>query len=214
MIDEDFARARERLPEGAWVALEEAHLALRTGGLPCGAALSSPDGVVVARGRNHAYDPPSGTNVLEGTPLAHAELNVLAMVPTDRELGGDTLWSTQQPCSMCTAACEFCGVGSVGFLSADPSFVGTSDARAGRAVDPADELPTGRMWAVLATVMFLQPAVVHDGADHPRVRSNMVIDPDATQLALDCADGRLLGSDLENVLASLWPDLLEAVHGT
>ena len=64
----------------AWVALEGAFEALGAGGLPCGAAISDANGRVVARGRNHAYDPVTGSDVLEGTPLAHAELNALARV--------------------------------------------------------------------------------------------------------------------------------------
>ena len=35
------------------------------GGLTCGAALTDCSGVVIVRGRNHAYDPGDGSDVLE-----------------------------------------------------------------------------------------------------------------------------------------------------
>src|SRR6266699_1641172 len=92
--------------------------------------------------------------LLEQTPLAHAELNVLARVSSDRDLGRDTLWSTQQPCSMCTAAIQFCGVGNTRYLAADPAFLGTDDVRAGKIVDPTLGDPTLGPWAVLATLML------------------------------------------------------------
>jgi tRNA(Arg) A34 adenosine deaminase TadA len=134
----------------AWVALEGAFEALVAGGLPCGAAISDATGQVVARGRNHAYDPVTGSDVLEGTPLAHAELNALARVPTPRDLSGDTLWSTQQPCAMCTSAIEFCGVGDTRYLAADPAFIATDDMRAGVLNDPTRDHPELTVWAILA----------------------------------------------------------------
>jgi tRNA(Arg) A34 adenosine deaminase TadA len=48
-------------------------------------------------------------------------MNALAAVDTAAELGGMTLWSSYQPCSVCAAACEFTGVGRVRFIAPDPS---------------------------------------------------------------------------------------------
>jgi len=97
--------------------LELAHRTLRAGGLACGSVLTDAAGVVVAEGRNRAYDPPGGDGALQGNPLAHAELNALAEIPTGRDLGDCVLWSSQQPCSMCRAAAEFVGVGGVRYLA-------------------------------------------------------------------------------------------------
>jgi tRNA(Arg) A34 adenosine deaminase TadA len=91
-------------------ALELAYASLAGGGLACGAVIADPDGRVIAEGRNRAYDPSGGPDALQGTPLAHAELNAFAAVPTSRELADCTLLSTQEPCSMCT--------GVVGLLAA------------------------------------------------------------------------------------------------
>ncbi len=121
--------AWEDLDPGARTALDEAFKAWRAGGLPCGSAVVDISGAVLARGRNHAYDPPTGSDILEGTPLAHAEMNAMARLDTARDLSTDVLWSTQQPCAMCSAAIEFCGLGSTRYLAADPAFLAGDDPR-------------------------------------------------------------------------------------
>ncbi|HYT11464.1 MAG TPA: nucleoside deaminase [Candidatus Nitrosopolaris sp.] len=206
----DFLAARASLDPGAWRALERALDALRSGGLPCGSCLVDSDGNVIAEGRNHAYDPVSGSDLLEQTPLAHAELNVLARVSSDRDLGRDTLWSTQQPCSMCTAAIQFCGVGNTRYLAADPAFLGTDDVRAGKIVDPTLGDPTLGPWAVLATLMFLHPAIEHAGANSPRVQRNRLLEPEATDLALAVHNEQQFSATtdgLDDVAAGLWSRL-------
>ncbi len=147
----------DRLEEGARAALEQAFAGWQARGLPCGASIV--DGhTVIARGRNHAYDAITGSDPLEGTPLAHAEMNALARVSTESDLTSATLWSTQQPCAMCAAAIEFCEVGATRYLAADPAFVASDDPRAGAVADPTIEYPELSIWAVLANAMFLQPA--------------------------------------------------------
>lgn len=204
--------ARLALPAAAWRALQGAFDGLVAGGLPCGAALADRDGTVVAAGRNHAYDPPAGTEVLEGTPLAHAELNVLAQVATGRDLSTDVLWSTQQPCAMCEAALAFCGVGDVRWIAADPAFVGSDDPRGGVARDPTRDVPALAPWTVVANVMFLQRAIARGGRDDLRIARNLRVDPATTELALDVArEGRPAG-DLDAFVAALWPRVAEAAR--
>ena len=76
------------LPLGARVALEEQWAGLAAGGLPCGSAILSADGRVLCAGYNRAYDPAGPIEIraqspLQHTRLAHAELNALALVPTE-----------------------------------------------------------------------------------------------------------------------------------
>lgn len=179
----DFAREWAGLPSAARRALELAHLSLVSGGLACGAALADRSGAVVAEGRNHEYDPPGGPDVLQGTPLAHAELNVLAAVPTDRELGDCALWSTQEPCSMCTAAIAFVGVGTVRYLAPDPWAVATDRSRF-TACAPA--LDDGR-WLVAANVLFLLSIARSRGLDHPTVARNGEREPETAAIVRDLA---------------------------
>ena len=192
------------LPAGAWTALEGSFDAMIAGGLPCGAAMVDRTGTVIARGRNHAYDCGDGGDVLEETPLAHAELNVLARVPTSRDLTHDTLWSTQQPCAMCSAALSFCGVGHVRFLAFDPAFVATGDARGGTPLDPTVENPELTVWLILANGLFLQPAIVR--GDEDRLARNRRVEPETVDAATSIALARPIEA-LDAFVASNWSSL-------
>ena len=90
--------------------LELAHESFLAGGLPVGSVITDGHGERVSEGRNRAYDPAGGTDRLQRTPIAHAEMNALAAVSTETDLGGLALWSSHRPCLMCAAACEFTGV--------------------------------------------------------------------------------------------------------
>jgi tRNA(Arg) A34 adenosine deaminase TadA len=213
MFDAAFEAALEELGPAGRRALEQAHLALVAGGLPCGAALVDAAGAAVAVGRNCAYDSAADVAVLRGTPLAHAELNVLAAVPTDRDLTADTLWSTQQPCAMCTAAIDFCGVGTTRYLAADPAFLGSDDPRAGIVADPTIADPTLGPWAAVGNAMFLHPSLRSGGPAGERVRRNRAVEPECTDLAVDLyAEGVFTrdGVPFVDLAADLWPRLVEA----
>lgn len=203
-----FEGARTELDPAAWRCLELAFDSLRNGGLACGSVITDPDGTVIAEGRNRAYDPPGGQGALQATPLAHAELNALAEIPTGRDLGAATLWSSQQPCSMCTAAVEFLGVGDVRFIATDPAFIGT--AGASRAPDQAADVPDE--WVVVANVLFLHNVIVKRGPQAEMVRRNQDLEPETTALALRLVDGRALADSeiLERALAASWPEVSDA----
>ena len=197
--------SRHTLASGAWAALEGAFTAMIAGGLPCGAALVDPTGTVIARGRNHAYDARRGEDILEDTPLAHAELNVLARVPTSRDLTRDTLWSTQQPCAMCAAAIVFCGVGHVRFLAADPAFVATDDAGGGALFDPTSEHPELTVWAIVANALFLQPSIVR--GDSSRLDRNRSVEPETVEAA-EMIARQPRRDDLAKMIDAMWSPLL------
>ena len=190
--------------------LELAFEALRVGGLACGSVVADARGGVVAKGRNHAYDPPSGSELLEGTPIAHAELNALARVPTDRDLGSDTLWSSQEPCSMCTAAATFVGLGAIAYLAPDPWAMATARSRAqqpatlGEADGTPVRGPAAEPWRTIANALFILSIAATRGPDHDTVAKSRDLDPAAAQLALAVLDTPrpwppTLGSLLERV---------------
>jgi tRNA(Arg) A34 adenosine deaminase TadA len=197
--------SRHTLASGAWAALEGAFTALIAGGLPCGAALVDPTGTVIARGRNHAYDARTGDDIIEETPLAHAELNVLARVPTSRDLTHDTLWSTQQPCAMCAAAIAFCGVGHVRFLAADPAFIATDDVRGGALIDPTSEYPELTVWAIVANALFLRPTIVR--GDSLRLERNRSAEPETVEAA-EMIARQPRRNDLAEMVDAMWNALL------
>lgn len=212
--EQDAAQAWEQLPLAARRSLELAHFSLTTAGLAVGSALADADGRVVAAGRNRAYDPPGGEDPLQGSPLAHAEMNVLATVPTDRDMSADTLWSTQQPCSMCDAALVFTGVGTVRWLAADPwaRASGVNESRDGgemRRLPPHDN-----RWVVVANVLFLASIALTRGLDHPTVTRNRQLEPETYALLqkLLAADGAGIRTEqpVTVLLAKVWSGLRDA----
>lgn len=211
--EEDDEQAWQYLHPAARLSVEMAHASLVAGGLAVGSALSDADGRVVAAGRNRAYEVGGGDGALQGTPLAHAELNVLAAVATGRDMHAETLWSTQQPCSMCDAA--FTGVGTVCWLGADPC------ARASGADEARTEgglsriAPTDDRWAVLVSVLFLARRALTRGIRHPTVERQRELEPQTHSLLQDLLAtdqaGLLAEQPVTVLLAHIWPGVSNAV---
>jgi tRNA(Arg) A34 adenosine deaminase TadA len=203
-----FADAWRALAAPARAALEAAVRSLAAGGLAVGSAIADRDEAVHAVGRNRAYDPPGGPEPLQGTPLAHAEMNALAVVPTARDLAGDTLWSTQQPCAMCDAAAVFCGVGVVRWLAPDPWAIADDvpearDASGTRRMGPADQ-----RWLVVANVLFVASIVRTRGRAHPTPARNAEREPETDGLVDRVVAAA--GADLPELLDRNWPAITAA----
>jgi tRNA(Arg) A34 adenosine deaminase TadA len=62
--------------------LELAHQSFLAGGLPVGSVIVAGSGEQVSEGRNRVYDPAGGADLLQRTPIAHAEMNALAGADT------------------------------------------------------------------------------------------------------------------------------------
>ncbi len=163
-----FADAWARLDTAPRRALKLAHEALASGGLAVGSVLIDSEASIVAEGRNHAYDPPGGRQILQRTPIAHAEMNALAAVETGRALADDTLWSTQEPCAMCAAAAAFVGVGHVRYLAPDPWAIAAEVSGATEGLDTrrADVQP---IWLVAVNLLFLLSVAPRQGLRHPTI---------------------------------------------
>jgi tRNA(Arg) A34 adenosine deaminase TadA len=205
-----FERAWQALPAAASAALAGAFRSLTAGGLAVGSALADGTGAVVATGRNRAYDPPGGPEPLQGTPLAHAEMNTLAAVPTSRELSADTLWSTQQPCAMCDAAAVFCGVGTVAWLAPDPWAI-ADEVSTERAAAPTVRVPpTDHRWLVVANALFVASIVRTRGRDHPTPTRNAEREPETDRLVDPLIVALTADPDLLALLGRLWSPITEA----
>jgi tRNA(Arg) A34 adenosine deaminase TadA len=196
----DFDAAWTILQPGARRSLQLAYDSLAAGGLACGAAITDASSEVFAAGRNRAYDPPGGTDALQGTPLAHAEMNTLAAVSTYRDLSTCTLWSSHEPCSMCTAAAIFTGVGTVRYVAPDPWAIAAGHSRSSPGlargpvvaqpdrsslvVGPADD----ERWVVAANVMFLLSIALQRGFSHPTIVRNAELEADTVMLVRHLLD--------------------------
>lgn len=201
----DLEAARRATSSSIWRCLELAHAALLAGGLPVGAVVVGDDDMIMSEGRNRAYDPPTGADPPEGTPLAHAEMNAMARLAVATPLESMTLWSTHQPCAMCAAAASFIGLSHVEAIAADPS-------------DPENYVRTGvaSPWVVLATSMFLVGRIQRRGPNDPAIEANAPLEPEAVRFALEVArlprhpltDNRTLDA----ALTSMWPGLSAAAR--
>ncbi|MFI1221018.1 MULTISPECIES: nucleoside deaminase [unclassified Streptomyces] len=202
-----FDAAWAAAPEAVRRSLELAYEALRAGGLAVGSVLVDPAGVILAEGRNHAYDTGPGHGPLRGTPLAHAELNALGSARTEWDLGTVTLWSTQEPCSMCAAAAAFTGVGAVRFLAPDPWALATGNEGS----SPGARM-TGGPWLVAANVMFLKSVseAGEAGEESATVSRNRLLEPETTRLHDGLPPGLPASPSARTWLSGVWPGIIEA----
>ncbi|GHO90564.1 hypothetical protein KSF_006120 [Reticulibacter mediterranei] len=173
-------------------------MGLAAGGLPCGCSILNEQEQIVALGRNHVYDRPekvplSPTSPLQYTRVAHAEINALALVPSDSEPKFLTLWTTQHPCIMCAAALRFIGIGKVWYIADDPSDVFPSrDILASRGSISYEALGE-RLWWTVSNLLFLYNSAVKQGADATNLRKNRDRYPGLVQLTLQIAKDDALG---------------------
>ncbi|HZU11419.1 MAG TPA: nucleoside deaminase [Chloroflexota bacterium] len=115
----------DTLPDGAaWrTCFELAWEAFRAGSIPVGALVVDAEGRIVSVGRNRIYEDDAPSGELRGTFLAHAEINALAALPPGH-YPDHTLYTTLEPCLLCTAASVHSHIGTVRFAGIDPLWEG------------------------------------------------------------------------------------------
>jgi len=90
-----MADQREMMDRAALdAAIAQAEKSLREGGIPIGAALMNPQGVIVALGHN--------LRVQTGDPTAHAETVCIRNAGRRRDWHTLTMATTLSPCAMCS----------------------------------------------------------------------------------------------------------------
>ena len=97
----DQAQARQWLG----TAVAEARVGLGEGGIPVGAALYGPDGVLLGRGRNR--------RVQDGDPSMHAETAAFRAAGRQRSYRGTTMVTTLSPCWYCSGLVRQFGISRV-----------------------------------------------------------------------------------------------------
>ncbi|HTW58687.1 MAG TPA: nucleoside deaminase [Terriglobales bacterium] len=108
------------------VALEEARLGMREGGLPIGSVLADRAGRIVARGHN--------LRVQSGDPTAHAETVCIRNAGRRRDWAELTLVSTLSPCIMCTGTALLYRIPRV-IIGENRNFMGAEDLFRQRGVE-------------------------------------------------------------------------------
>ncbi|MER6569390.1 nucleoside deaminase [Streptomyces sp. NPDC001093] len=148
------------------LAFEPAWEALRAGSRPVGAVLYDPEGDVVAAGRDRSREATAPPGLLAGTDLAHAEINALAQLPAGRRYPGHRLYTTLEPCLLCSGALIHAHVPHVVHATADehwrgvervPEVGGATAARWATREGPLDGplRPLARFGALLMTLWGL-----------------------------------------------------------
>jgi tRNA(adenine34) deaminase len=97
--------------------------AFQAGSIPVGAVLVDACGAEVSSGRNRMNDRSGPAGHIAGSYIAHAEINALATLPTG-DYTDHTLYTTLEPCFLCTAALRHSHVGVVRFAAPDPMWRG------------------------------------------------------------------------------------------
>jgi tRNA(adenine34) deaminase len=94
----------------------EAYLA---GTIPVGAVVVDEAGEIVSRGRNRIFDDTRNGH-LGRSRLAHAELNALVGLTSERTYEGFTVYTALEPCHLCLSAAISVRIGSLRYAAPDP----------------------------------------------------------------------------------------------
>lgn len=203
--------------DAAWQrALAQAWRAHVLGNIGVGAVLTDRTGFIVAEGRNRVVDTTAPPGRLHGNHLAHAEMDVLAQLPVG-DYDHHTIWTTLEPCLLCTSAVVTSHVGVVRFAAGDPLWGGLHEL-------PAMNAQAARRWperigpmsgpiaafcAILPLVWFFRTQGGGAAVKAYESEHGGLVD-----LAARLAGSRMLdalgGESVDAVLDRLWSDLVEA----
>jgi tRNA(adenine34) deaminase len=179
--------------------------------LPVGAVLVDEGGTIVSSGRNRLNEKSGPAGRLAGSRLAHAELNALATLPPG-DYDGHTLFTTLEPCLLCTAALRLSHVGAVRFAAPDPLWAGIEripdlseqmSRRWTRRAGPIDG-PLRAWGALLPLITAVEGEIQSVQARHAETM------PEVLALARAWAGppaDQLRATDLDTALATVWPAL-------
>ena len=214
-----MARRQPRSANEFWNATEPAWRAclllawesFQAGSIPVGAVVVDGTGTIVARGRNRRNERQAPRGQLSGGNLAHAEINALAALPPG-EYGEHVLYSSLEPCFLCTAALRYSHLGSVRYAAADPMWYGIDGlpslndhiARRWPRRDGPVAGPLGDVAAVLHVISAVERGV------EAVVECYATAMPDVCRLAVELAGptaDELRRLPLTAALDELWPRL-------
>jgi len=110
---DELSTSWKRCFELAWEAMRE-------GSKPIGAIVVNEDEDVIAEGKNAVFSEPSGA-VIAHNDIAHAEVNALSKIDNRVHTfrAPYTLYSTLEPCPLCTGALYMSGIKNLAFAAKD-----------------------------------------------------------------------------------------------
>jgi tRNA(Arg) A34 adenosine deaminase TadA len=95
----------------------------RAGSFPVGTLITDPSGAIVVEGRNRQFETSAPNGHLFDTWLAHGEVDAIGQLPVAKYTDY-TLWTSLEPCLLCTSAIVHAHVGTVRWAGADPLWRG------------------------------------------------------------------------------------------
>lgn len=176
----------------------------------------------MAEGRNRVADAEAPPGRLRSTFIAHAEMDVLAQLPPG-DYPGHTVWTTLEPCLLCSSAIVMSSVGNVRYAARDWLWDGIDQLadvnefvarRWPNRTGPLDS-PVAAFCELLPVLWFVarkpDGAVVRRYADrHPMLLRL------AERLTEEDRLASLIDQSVDAALAALWDDLsdVHAVEGS
>jgi tRNA(Arg) A34 adenosine deaminase TadA len=205
--------------EPAWhEAFQLAWGAHGAGTIPVGAVVTDADGRVISRGRNRMFDADAPRGQIFGSRVAHAEINALVQLGTERRYLDCTLWTTLEPCAQCVGAAWLSTIGRVVFAATD--VYGGASKLIERQIEAADsarnfpmavdgplEGPLAVFSELLHSAFFFAQHPEHHVMQTFRERRPVLVGL-AERLRLD----ERAGAPLDEVLPEIWDDLARAGH--
>jgi tRNA(adenine34) deaminase len=199
--------------EPAWrEASRLAWEAFVAGTIPVGAVVTDADGSLLARGRNRMFETSAPTGQIFGSRVAHAEINALVQLGSDRRYFDCTLWTTLEPCAQCIGAAWLSTIGRVAFAATD--VYGGASRLIERQIEAADSArnfhmevdgPVGGPLAVFAELLhaafFLTRPAHHVAELYREQRPRLVTLAERLRLH-ECAR-----EPLADVLPRIWDEL-------
>jgi len=212
-------QAWQALPAADRVVFQSAWKACAMGTVGVGCAILDEDGQIISSARNATRGSGDGDLPIAGTYVAHAEINALARIPTERNLDRCTLVTSILPCLMCAGAAVMAHVGYVRYLTADPLFPDFLALRqvgeiARRQWPVYQECPQNE-WTVLALVLSAHSKAVAK-PDGLVMCTYGLLEPEVAGLLRKIVRCEIFsqaacdGADIPEVLAAIWDDLLAA----
>jgi tRNA(adenine34) deaminase len=210
-----FDERWSRLPEHWCCAFRQAWAAYVACTIPVGAVVVDPHEAIAAEARNRIFDvdaAPRGQ--LAGSWLAHAELNAIAQIDTERSRTeeGWAVYSTFEPCPLCAGAITvaFRGRITVGYACEDP-------ISSGLRVLTDTDIGRRRQWQVqklrgpfavfaellLAAYTLEARPVSLTAARYREAPWRSLIETAGPVLAR----GRIRGEAVEQVVATIWAEI-------
>jgi tRNA(adenine34) deaminase len=195
-------------------ALRLAWEAYGAGTIPVGAVVTDAEGDLLARGRNRMFDEDAPPGQIFGSRVAHAEINALVGLGTDRRYFDCTLWTTLEPCAQCIGAAWLSTIGRVVFAATD--VYGGASKLIERQIEAADSArnfqmavegpltgPPAVFSELLHISFFLERSPTHHVTETFRERR-----PELTALAERLRLHEHASSPLEDVVPRIWDELL------